>query len=84
MVRVQAKAWQMQDCMWMFQSSPDVEADVEIMLELRGETDSDTKHVEKIVIAGQSMEKGVAAESFDRLRELMSTVKEGVSPFVCT
>ena len=47
------KDWEMTECQWMFQDNPDVQADVEMILELRIKLSHDTGPMEKIAVAAQ-------------------------------
>lgn len=48
-----AGEWQMEPVAWMFEGSPDVDADVEMMLELRTELSELVKASEKITAVGR-------------------------------
>jgi len=50
-VKKYAAAREMQDVLWMFQGPKDVDADVQVMMELRPSLALDSGHLEKIVVA---------------------------------
>ena len=61
--------------MWMFQKSPDVDADISMMLEHRTEVGDDAKHVQTIL--GSTVGQKLFAESDQgkALKEHFDTVK---------
>lgn len=49
-----AAAWQMEDIMWMFSGSDDVDADCKMMLEIRDEVTEDHKTLDRVLTVQHS------------------------------
>ena len=76
-VKKHAAAWDMQDVLWMFQGSKDVEADVQVMMELRSSLALDCGHLEKIVVAQRC--STIFAIACEQLKTSMVQLKAGPS-----
>ena len=70
-----AKKWEMDSCMWMFADDKDIEADVSLMVDMRGELAQDIQSLNKIVVAARC--STMFAQKVDAMREPMTVAKAG-------
>ena len=61
-VKACAKSWEMESCKWMFNNGKDVDADVQVIMELRDQLTADSKQLDRILVL--SVAAPNASESF--------------------
>ena len=68
-----AKKWEMDSCKWMFADDKDIEADVHLMVDLRGELAQDIQSLNKIVVASRC--STMFAKKIEEIKEPMTAAK---------
>ena len=79
-VKEAAGRWQMDGVKWMFDGSPDIDADTKVMLELRTELSETVKHAEKIVSFDRA--SGPFTAQCDKVRDWCAEVKDRMTGVV--
>lgn len=68
-----AKKWDMDSCKWMFAEDKEIEADVSLMVDLRGELAQDIQSLNKIVAASRC--STMFAQKVEEIKEPMTAAK---------
>ena len=68
-----AKKWNMDSCKWMFADDKEIETDVSLMVDLRGELAQDIQSLNKIVAASRCSD--MFAQKVEEIKEPMTAAK---------